>query len=77
VKLPPGFSVDEMPSAASAESAFGKFSLTYQQRPGELVLEEEIRVEGVTLPANEYPRVKKFFDDVRGADNQNAVLVKE
>ena len=39
-------------------------------------MSEEIRTEGVTLPASRYSEVKKFFDQVYGADNQKVVLVK-
>jgi predicted enzyme related to lactoylglutathione lyase len=39
-------------------------------------MDEELRVETATLPAGEYARVKKFFDNVFGADAQNVVLVK-
>ena len=75
-KLPDGFSVDEMPSPFHAEAPFAKFSLSFRQEPGTLILEEEVRTEAVTLPASDYAKVKKFFDNVLGANNQNAVLVK-
>ena len=39
-------------------------------------MDEELRTEAVTLPASDYSKVKKFFDNVYGASNQNAVLVK-
>ena len=76
VKLPPGFTMDEMPSPFSSEAPFAQFSVNYRQAPGELVMDEELRTEALTLPASEYGAVKKFFDAVWGADAQNAVLVK-
>jgi len=77
IDLPEGFKVDEAPSPFEAQTPFAKFALIYRQAPGQLVMEEELRTEAVTLPATDYPQVKKFFDSVLGADNQSAVLVKD
>jgi len=76
VKLPDGFSMDEAPTPVKYDSAFGNFSLTFKQEPGMLVLTEELRTEAATLPPDQFENVKKFFDNCRGADRQNAVLVK-
>jgi hypothetical protein len=76
IKLPDGFTVDEMPSPFKAESPFAKFNIAFRQEKGQLIVEEELRTEAVTLPASDYQKVKKFFDDVYGANNQSAVLVK-
>jgi hypothetical protein len=76
ITLPPGFTVDEMPSPFAAEAPFARFTVAYRQESGQLVMDEELRVETVTLPAMDYAKVKKFFDNVFGADSQNAVLVK-
>ncbi len=76
IKLPPGFSVDEAPVPVKYESEFGQFSLNYQQEPGVLTVTEELRTEAATLPPDQFYTVKKFFDNCRGADRQQAVLVK-
>lgn len=76
IKLPAGFTMDEMPESAKLESDFAKFTLTFRQETDELMVEEELTTEAVTLPAEEYPHVKKFFDQFDGADQQRAVLVK-
>jgi hypothetical protein len=77
VKLPAGFTVDEMPDNAKMETDFGRFALTFRQEGDELMLEEELITNGVTLPAEKYSEVKKFFDRFDGADQQQAVLVKK
>jgi hypothetical protein len=76
VTLPDGFTVDEMPSPYQAETPFAKFKIEFRQEPGKLTVVEELRTEAVTLPASEYGKVKQFFDNVYGANNQSAVLVK-
>ena len=76
IKLPPGFSIDEAPIPAKYQSDFGQFSLTFKQEPGMLTVTEELRTEAATVPPDQFSTVKKFFDNCRGADRQNAVLVK-
>lgn len=76
IKLPATFKVDEMPVPVNEETPWGKFSYTAQEKPGEVLVEESIRIEAVTLPADQYSLVKKFFDQFEGADQQQAVLVK-
>jgi hypothetical protein len=76
IKLPDGFTVDEMPEPVGQQSPWGQFSLSSEQKPGELVMEEELKTEAVTLPPDQYREVKKFFDQFSGADQQQAVLVK-
>lgn len=76
INLPSGFGLDEMPSPVATEAPFAKFSVTYSQNPGQLIMDEELRTETVTLPATDYTTVKKFFDDVFGADGRSVVLVK-
>jgi transglutaminase-like putative cysteine protease len=76
IKLPEGFTVDEMPNPFHAEAPFAKFSVAYRQEAGQLMVDEELRTEAVTLPASDYAKVKKFFDNVFGSNNQNVVLVK-
>ena len=76
VKLPTGFTVDEMPQPLHMESDFAKFSLAFRLERDELIVDEELSIVAVTLPAAEYPKLKRFFDTALGADQQNAVLVK-
>jgi hypothetical protein len=76
LKLPPGFTTDEMPQPLHLESDFAKFNLAFRQERDELIVDEELSIEAVTLPAPQYSKVKSFFDSALGADQQNAVLVK-
>ena len=76
VKLPDGYTVDEAPSALKLDADFAKCDLTFKQEPGVLVMTEELRTEAAVVPPDQFDKVKKFFDTCRGADHQNAVLVK-
>jgi len=76
VKLPAGFTMDEMPQPFKTTTDFGNYSVTYRQENGTLYMDEEFRTEAVTLPPADYGQVKKFFDSFTGADRQQAVLVR-
>src|SRR5262249_25542197 len=76
IKLPDGFTVDELPTAVKKKSEWGGFSLSFEQKAGELVVEEDWKTEASTSPPGEYKEVKQFFDQSGGADQQQAVLVK-
>ncbi len=54
MKLPDGFTIDEMPSPLTTKTAFAQFTVAYRQEPGQLVMDEELRTETVTLPASRY-----------------------
>ncbi len=76
IKLPPGFTVDEMPEPLQSQSEFAQFSVSFRQEAGELVMDEELKTQAANLPASDYQKVKTFFDRYAGADQQQAVLTK-
>jgi transglutaminase-like putative cysteine protease len=76
IKLPAGFTIDELPQAVKRHSEWGEFSITFEQKAGELLMEEDLKIDAATLPPDHYKEVKKFFDEFSGADQQQAVLLK-
>jgi hypothetical protein len=76
IKLPAGFTVDELPQAVKEQAEWGEFSIHFEQKSGELLMEENLKTQGVTLPAGRYKEIKRFYDRFDGADQQQAVLTK-
>jgi hypothetical protein len=76
VKLPAGFTVDEMPDAANFSVPFGKFTSTYKLENGELLFTEQLDVSAATISAARYGEVKDFFERVAGAEHSPLVLIK-
>ena len=76
LKIPDGFQVDEMPSPLSSQSDFGSFKIDFKQEGNTLVLTEALQVEPLTVAADQYGSVKRFFDQFNGGDQQQAVLIK-
>ena len=71
LKLPAGFTVDEMPDAANLSAPFGKFTSTYKVENRELLFTEHLDVTAATIPAARYGEVKEIFEHVAGADLAN------
>jgi hypothetical protein len=76
IKLPAGFAVDELPQAVKEQADWGEFAIRFEQKDGELLMEENWKTQGVTLPSGRYKEIKRFYDRFNGADQQQAVLVK-
>jgi transglutaminase-like putative cysteine protease len=76
VKLPASFKVDEMPDDAKFSAPFGKYASNYKLEGGDLLFTEELDILAATIPAERYPEVKKFFEQVAGAEQAPLVLVK-
>ena len=76
IKLPSNFSVDELPDGGKLATPFAQFVSTYKVTAGELLVNQELKTEAVTLPATDYPEVRKFFGTVQGMEEQPVVLVR-
>ncbi len=77
VKLPAGFEVDEMPDMVKLETAFGTYKTSYEVKNGELVFTRALTQRAATIPSAEYQSVRKFFENIRAAEQAPVVLVKQ
>ena len=77
IKLPVGFVVDEMPEPAKLDSAFGKYSVTYEVKDGYLIFNRSMTLNKTTVPAEKYDSVLKFFGQMRAAEQSPVVLLKK
>ena len=76
IRLPEGFSVDEMPDCGKLTTSFGAFSCTFKQEPGAVVLTQEMETQAVTIAPEDYAAARKFFNAVASFEEQPVVLVK-
>ncbi len=60
----------------TGRSALGTSSVAYKVNGGELLADQELKTDAVTLPPDDYPEVRKFFGAVQAAEQQPVVLVK-
>ncbi|MGI8469588.1 MAG: hypothetical protein ACR2N3_14165, partial [Pyrinomonadaceae bacterium] len=77
IKIPAGFAVDEMPDAAKLETAFGKYSATYEVAGDYLIFNRSLKLNRATIPAEKYESVQNFFGRIHSAEQSPVVLVKK
>ncbi len=77
IKLPASFTVDEMPDPVILETAFGKYSNSYQVKEGSLLFTRNMVLNSARIPADKYASVKDFFIKIRNAEQAPVVLLKK
>ena len=77
VKLPSGFTVDEVPDAMKLETPFGSYVTSYEVKNNELVFKRQLSQKATTIAAADYEAVRKFFESIRAAENAPVVLARQ
>ena len=77
VKLPPGFKVDEVPDKEILSTPFGKYSASCSAATGQVVCSRDFEVSFATIPVEQYPAVREFFQRIAAAEQAPVVLVHE
>jgi hypothetical protein len=75
--LPQGFTVDEMPDAVNLETAFGKYTTSYEQKDGKLVFSRSLTTNRANIPVEKYASVKDFYSKILAAEQSPVVLLKK
>ena len=75
--LPLGFTVDEMPDAVNLETAFGKYTTTYEVKDGKLIFSRSLTTNRTNIPADKYNSVKDFYSKILAAEQSPVVLLKK
>jgi hypothetical protein len=76
LKLPAGFTVDELPDPLKIDGAFGSYQTTYEVKGNELWFTRTLAQKAGTIPAAQYQPVRAFFERIRAAEQAPVVLVK-
>jgi len=77
IQLPPGIKVDETPDPIELKTAYGAFHGRYGSSPGTLLFEQSLEVQDTLAPAEDYARVRDFFDQVSAWQQSAVVLVRQ
>ncbi len=77
IKLPEGFIVDEMPDPMKLDTSFGTFSATYEVKDGHLLFTRKLVQRAMTVPVEDYAKVRSFFAGIRAAEQSPVVLLKK
>ena len=77
VKLPAGFAVDELPDPIKLDTPFGSYKTSYEVKDGELLFTRVLAQRAGTIPVDQYPAVRNFFERIRAADQAPVVLLRK
>ena len=77
VKLPAEFEVDELPDPLKLETPFGTYATTYEVQDDQLIFTRRLVLRAATVPAEEYAKVRGFFERIRAAEQSPVVLAKK
>jgi hypothetical protein len=77
IKLPQGFSIDEMPDPVKLEGHYGTYRASWKSDGGDLLFEQSVEVHDAIVPAAEYADVVAFFDKVSRSQTAAVVLVRK
>ncbi len=77
VSLPAGYKAESIPTEKKEITTdFGSYSLEFQQLENKIICLRNFTIKDLTLPAESYDSVRKFYKDVVKADKTQLVLVK-
>ena len=77
VKLPSGFTVDEVPDPMKLVTPFGTYVTSYEVKNNQLIFKRQLSQQAATIAAADYDSVRKFFESIRAAENAPVVLARQ
>ncbi len=77
ITLPQGFVIDELPEAQTIKASFGQCELKYEVKDGVASYVRTIRLNKTTIPAEKAEEVKRFFAQIKAAEQNPVVLLRK
>ncbi len=75
INVPPSLEIESLPKQRKVvEEDFAGFLTDYQAQGQKITFKRQLDVAGVMFPANYYPHVKSFYEQVKSSDDETAVL---
>ena len=76
IKLPPGYSVDELPSPIHASYDFGEYRSQFKVEEGILHYQRDYKIAHIDIPSPQFAQLKDFFRNI-AEDETNTVVLKK
>lgn len=77
IKLPDGFTVDEVPDTVKLETPFGTYDATYEVKGEHIVFTRSLKLNRYEVPAENYGSIRDFFGRVHAAEQSPVVLIRK
>jgi len=74
IALPPGFTVDDLPTAADLDAGFASYKSQIQVQGSVLHYSRQYQIKDILVPTERLPKLKTFYRQVAGDENASAVL---
>lgn len=76
-QLPAGFTVDEVPDPVKMQTSFGSYVTSYEVKDNQLIFKRQLSQQATTILPADYESVRKFFENIRAAENAPVVLARK
>ncbi len=77
IALPKGFVVDDLPDPTTLDTPFASYKSSFAKKDGSLEYTREYVLKAMSLPADQYPELRKFEQQVLADESQSAVLKRQ
>jgi hypothetical protein len=77
IKLPAGFEIDELPDAVELNQPFGDYAAKCEVKDGTLIFKRSLVLKSVTIPVEQYAKVRSFFGRIREVEQTPVVLARK
>jgi hypothetical protein len=77
IKLPAGFSVDEMPAPVKISTPFAYYASECSAGAEGIVYTRSLLLQNAVIPAQQYGQIRDFFASVRNAEQTPVVLIRK
>lgn len=74
INVPPSLQIESLPKQRKVLEDFAGFLTEYQSQGQKIIFKRQLDVGGVIFPANYYPHVKSFYEQVKSSDDETTVL---
>lgn len=74
IKLPPSLQVESLPETQTIKLDYAYYKSERENKAGEILSTRDFLVAGLGFPVKDYADLKGFYDKVKAADDQQAIL---
>jgi hypothetical protein len=74
IELPAGIGVESLPANQKVESGVTRYELDFVKGDNSMQVKRQFRMASFYIPVERYPALRRFYDNVRTNDEQQAVL---
>jgi hypothetical protein len=76
LRIPEGLQIEYLPGAVRLDEPFGLFESTYQVEEDRITHKRTFVRRKLTIPVDQYRRLKDFYDLTAAEDNRRVILKK-